>query len=99
MEIQGKTPPVSGKQAVQSVKPLDKATKAQKRSISSGDRVELSAEAKLLQAAHEQVKKMPAVDADKVAQIKAQLQKGTYQPNAEKTASTMVDESLMDKSD
>ena len=59
------------------------------------DAVSLSKTAEALTNAARQVKAMPGVDLDRVARVKARLQKGTYRVDAEKAASNMLAESLL----
>jgi negative regulator of flagellin synthesis FlgM len=94
MEISGKVPPLAKTSYVQSsAKPLEKTGTAP---VAKGDRVELSAQARELQAAREALAKMDAVDHEKVARIKAQIADGTYKVDAAKIASKMLEESLLD---
>ena len=93
MEISNKVPPIQNtpytKQAVKTddSKPTGPMVK--------GDQVALSANAKELQAARDAVQKMEDVDHEKVAQIKAQIEAGTYKVDADKLAGKMIEESLL----
>ena len=83
---------------VQSVKPIQKpepVEKAAPQSQPRGDRVQISAQAREMQAAREAVARMPDVDAEKVARIKARLQDGTYKVDGGKVAGKMLTESLI----
>jgi negative regulator of flagellin synthesis FlgM len=60
-----------------------------------GEKVELSAQARELQAAREAIKKMDDVDHVKVAEIKAQIEAGTYKVNPDKIAAKILEESLL----
>lgn len=94
MEISGKVPPLAKTPYVQkSGKPVQKTQTAP---AAKGDRVELSPQAKELQAAREALAKMDSVDHAKVARIRAQIAAGTYQVDAAKIASKMIEESLLD---
>ncbi len=96
MEISGKVPPAQSKADVQGLEPAQKAkSKTTKVAGVKGDRVELSAKAKEMQAAREALKQMPDTDDEKVALIKKQLKDGTYKVDSKKIASKMVDESLL----
>jgi len=98
MEITGKLPPVYGTQGVtarQPVRDIDKAGAATAKT----DRVALSQEARELQAAHKAVHSMPNVDVEKVARIKAQLEKGTYKVDAQHIAGKMLEETLLTRQD
>ena len=55
--------------------------------------------ASLLQAAREQIRRMPDMDAEKVAKIKAQLKNGTYHVDGNRIASKMLAESLLKEID
>jgi negative regulator of flagellin synthesis FlgM len=96
MEIHGKLPPVYAKQIVSPGPAADKAAVEHARPVGQADQVVLSARARKMQAAHEAVTRMPDVDLDKVARIKAQVQKGTYSVDGEQTAARMLAESLLD---
>jgi len=62
------------------------------RSAPGGDRVELSPEGKSVQSLYEALKQMPEVRADRVADIKAQLQAGTYQVDPRQAAEGLLRE-------
>lgn len=97
MEISGKVPPLAKTSYVQpSAKPVEKTSAAP---VAKGDRVELSARARELQAAREALAKMDTVDHEKVARIKARIADGTYKVDAAKIASKMLEESLLDDID
>jgi negative regulator of flagellin synthesis FlgM len=97
MEISGKVPPLAKTPYAQpSAKPVEKTGAAP---VAKGDRVELSAQARELQAAREALSKMDAVDHEKVARIKAQIAAGTYKVDAAKIASKMIEESLLNDLD
>jgi negative regulator of flagellin synthesis FlgM len=94
MEISGKVPPLARTSYVQSsAKPVEKTQAAP---VARGDRVELSPQARELQAARESLAKMDAMDHEKVARIKAQIASGTYRVDAARIASKMIEESLLD---
>jgi negative regulator of flagellin synthesis FlgM len=76
------------------VKHVQAPHKVAGRQITKGDRVQISQKAKEMQAAFEQIKKMPDVDEVKVARIKAQLKAGTYQADSGTVAEKMLTESL-----
>ena len=97
MEISSKVPPLdkapNGPGAAKRVKP------AAAPAAAKGDRVELSARARELQAAREAIAKMDDVDREKVARIKAQIKAGTYKVDAAKTAEKMIAEALLNDLD
>jgi len=92
MDISSKVPPVQNTPYVQQG---NKVAPSKSQAVAMGDRVELSARAKEMQAAQQAVKQMADVDEDKVAKIKAQIQAGTYKVEAELTAARMIEESLL----
>ena len=59
------------------------------------DTVVISDAAKRIQEAQKQIQAIPDVRADKVAEIKSQIESGTYQINADQIAGKMIKESLM----
>lgn len=58
------------------------------------DTVEISNTAKKIQEASKQLKTIPDVREDKVAQLKEQVENGTYEIDADKIADKMLKESL-----
>jgi negative regulator of flagellin synthesis FlgM len=94
MEISGKVPPLAKTRYAQpSAKPVEKNDPV---AAAKGDRVDLSPQAREVQAAREALAKMDAVDHEKVARIKAQIAAGTYKVDAAKIASKIIAESLLD---
>ena len=63
----------------------------------SGDKVALSPEAKQLQEAKKSLDSLPDVREDKVAEIKEQIEAGTYTIDGEKIAFKMIRESILDR--
>lgn len=63
-----------------------------------GDKVELSAQAKQIQEASKLAKSYPEVREDNVAQIRNQIEAGTYQIDAGKIAAAMLKEAFSDES-
>ena len=59
------------------------------------DTVVISDAAKRIQEAQKQIQTIPDVRADKVAEIRNQIENGTYQINADQIAGKMIKESLM----
>jgi negative regulator of flagellin synthesis FlgM len=59
------------------------------------DTVVISDAAKRIQEAQKQIQAIPDVRAEKVAEIKSQIENGTYQINADQIAGKMIKESLM----
>lgn len=92
MEISNKVPPVK---STPYVKEAAKTSAAGGTApTAKGDKVELSAKAQELQAAREAIRKMDDVDHAKVAEIKSQIEAGTYKVDADKIAGKMLEESL-----
>lgn len=58
----------------------------------SGSTVKISADAQSLQQVHSDVKAESAVDAEKVASIKAAINSGSYTPDAHRIAGKMLDQ-------
>lgn len=54
------------------------------------DRVTLSGDARLVALAANQAKESPDVRSDRVAELKARVQSGTYQPDSRKIAEKML---------
>ena len=60
------------------------------------EKVDLSTKAKDIQQAKNALNSLPDIREEKVQEIKAQVEKGTYNVNAEKIADKMVKESIVD---
>ncbi len=84
---------------IKSVQPAQKAAQPQKTTGQTppvqGDRVQISDQAREMQAARQAVAQMPDVDEEKVARIKARIQSGTYKVDSHKVADNMLAESLL----
>ena len=99
MKITNGIPPTYAKQGIAPGQSVKKATESQPTATKHGDKVNLSAKARELQAAQQTVRQMPEVDMEKVARIKAQLQEGTYNVDAKKAAGNILAESLINQND
>lgn len=75
-------------------KQADQATDQAKESATKTDTVVISDAAKRIQEARAQLDKLPDVREDKVAELQSQIQNGTYQADAEKTAGKLLKEHL-----
>ena len=64
------------------------------KSAPKTDTVVISEAAKRIQEARAQLDEIPDVREDKVAELRNQIQNGTYQPDAEKTANKLLKEHL-----
>lgn len=60
----------------------------------SGDKVELSEQAREANQAFTQLKELPEIRNEKVGEVQNQVETGTYQVNGEKIAVSMLNESL-----
>ena len=63
----------------------------------SEDKVALSPEAKQMQEAKRLLDSLPDIREDKVAEVKGQIEAGTYNIDGEKIAFKMIRESLLDE--
>ena len=63
--------------------------------IVSKDKVVLSDEAKQIQQAKELIDSLPEIRKDRVADIRARIERGEYQIDGEKIASKIIEESLI----
>lgn len=100
MDIQDKIHPLNTKaHGIRAIQSMDRTTAVEEtasRQVSQGgDCVEISEQARMLQAARDAVRQMPDVDEAKVAEIKARLQAGTYAPDSRTIAAKMIDEALL----
>lgn len=85
---------------VKNVQPIQKKAAVRETTAqppAKGDRVEISDKAREIDAARQALAKMPEVDAEKVARIKASIQNGTYRVDSRKAAGNMLAESLLAK--
>jgi negative regulator of flagellin synthesis FlgM len=72
----------------------DQAADQAKESAAKTDTVVISDAAKRIQEARAQLDKIPDVREDKVAELRGQIQNGTYEINPEKTAEKLLKEHL-----
>lgn len=96
MEISGKKPNLNINRYIQNAKP-PKAGSRPGKGIDSGrleDRVHLSNQARDIQRAARSLKEMPEVREDKVAEIQARIETGTYRVDARDIALKMIYASL-----
>jgi len=95
MKISGNGPAIdpSVKQ-VQDKKKLDDSAKKTAHSVTKGDNVELSQTAKDIRQAKKLLDSIPDIREEKVAQIKQQIEDGTYKIDEEKIALNMLKEAL-----
>ncbi|BAT71407.1 conserved hypothetical protein [Thermosulfidibacter takaii ABI70S6] len=69
----------------------------QQRQVARQDRVELSEAARNAENMRVQLRQEEQVRAQRVEQVRRQVQEGTYQVNAKRTAYGMVRENIIDK--
>jgi len=79
---------------VQDKKKVDQATDRAKESATKTDTVVISEAAKRIQEARTKLDEVPDVREDKVAELRNQIQNGTYQVDAQKTAEKLLKEQL-----
>ena len=80
---------------VQDKDKADAASEQPEKQQAKADTVVLSDMAKAVQEAQTQLESIPDVREDKVAELKEQIEKGTYEPDAEKIAGKMIIDSLL----
>ena len=80
---------------VQDKDKVDATSEQPEKQQTKADTVVLSDMAKKVQEAQKQLKAMPDVREDKVAQLKEQIENGTYEINEEKIADKMLKDSLL----
>ena len=100
MKITGKNPYVNLNAYTKNVKEkekIDAPLKKTPKEVSGGDKVVLSPEAKKIQEAKELMGSIPDIREEKVAQIKAQIENGTYRIKEKELATKMVRESLLNE--
>lgn len=93
---------VSNKQ-IQNILQLDRVNSSKKKSplkesteVSKNDSLVLSSRAQELNFVKEQVLKSPAVRADKIRDLKKQIEEGSYQVSGSDVAAKMLNQNLMD---
>ena len=80
---------------VQEKNKVDPSKEKPEKSAVKADTVVISDAAKRIQEAKVQLDELPDVREDKVAQLKKQIENGTYEVNAEKTADKLIKEHLI----
>ncbi len=100
MEISGKVPAIKIDAYLNSVKDKNKTDSSSSNrpgSVNHEDKVNLSQNVKDVQDARDKLDAIPDIREEKVAEIKSQLEKGTYNIDGEKIALNMMKESLIDE--
>lgn len=100
MKITGENPFVKLEAYVKNIKykrKTDASTKKTSEEVFGEDNVVLSPRAKEIQEAKKVLNSLPDIREEKVARIKQQIDKGTYQVEGEKIAARMIKESLLNE--
>ena len=80
---------------VQEKEKVDAAAEQKDQQQAKADTVALSGAAKDIQEAQRQLEAIPDVREDKVAQLKEQIENGTYEMDEEKIAGKMITDALL----
>jgi negative regulator of flagellin synthesis FlgM len=80
---------------VQDKDKVDAAAEQKEQQQAKADTVALSSAAKDIQEAQKQLEAIPDVREDKVAQLKEQIENGTYEIDADKIADKMLKDALL----
>ena len=100
MEISGKIPPIkisAYMNNVQEKKKIDDPTGHDPKSVMKEDKVDISRTAREVKEARAQLEKIPDIREEKVAEIKNDINSGTYRIDGKKVAFNMIRESLIDE--
>ncbi len=100
MEISGKVPAVKTDAYLNNVKDKKKTDDSSSdipKSVQNEDKVDLSQNVRDVNEAREQLDTIPDIREEKVAEIKSQLESGTYNVDGKKIALNMMRESLIDE--
>ena len=100
MKITGKNSSVNLDAYVKNIKDkegIDASAKQDAQRVSKEDQVSLSPEVRKIQEAKELLRSVPDIREEKVAQIKAQIENGTYRVEDTKLAAKMINESLLNE--
>ncbi|MBW2143936.1 MAG: flagellar biosynthesis anti-sigma factor FlgM [Deltaproteobacteria bacterium] len=100
MEISGKIPPIkisAYMNNVQEKKKIDGSTDHDPKSVLKEDKVDISRTATEVKKARVQLDNVPDIREEKVAEIKNEINNGTYRIDGKKIAFNMIRESLIDE--
>ncbi|MFO7738215.1 MAG: flagellar biosynthesis anti-sigma factor FlgM [Desulfatiglandaceae bacterium] len=100
MKIIGKNPSVNLEAYQKSIRNRNRVNASGKPStpgVSREDKVVLSPEVKRIQEAKKLLSSVPDIREEKVAQIKARIESGTYQVEEKELAKKMIKESLLNE--
>ena len=76
---------------------VDSSENNSKKAAAKTDTVVISDAAKRIQEARSQLDAVPEVDEEKVAQLKKEIENGTYEINSDKIAGKMISEGLINE--
>ena len=82
---------------VQDKNKVDSSENNSNKAAAKTDTVVISDAAKRIQEVRSQLDAVPDVDEEKVAQLKKQIEDGTYEINADKIAGKMINEGLINE--
>ena len=82
---------------VQDKNKVDSSENNSNKAAAKTDTVVISDAAKRIQEVRSQLDAVPDVDEEKVAQLKKQIEDGTYEINADKIAGKMISEGLINE--
>jgi negative regulator of flagellin synthesis FlgM len=100
MEISGKIPPIkisAYMNNAQEKKKINDSTGHDPKSVLKEDKVDISRTAREVKEARAQLDNVPDIREEKVAEIKNEINKGTYTIDGKKVAFNMIRESLIDE--
>ena len=100
MEISGKIPLVKIGAYVDNVKNnnnIGSSSAQTPKSVQQGDKVKLSQTMREVNAAREQLDSIPDIQEERVAEIRDQIDKGTYRIDGKKIAFNMIREAFIDE--
>jgi len=95
MDVSGKLPPILPFPNSHRVSAPQKTAESTPARPALNDSVNLSPQARQLQAAREALAAMPEIREEKVAAIRAQIEAGTYKIDSEQIAGKMIAEALL----
>ena len=100
MEISGKIPLIKIGAYVDNVKKnnnIGGSSAQAPKSVQQGDKVKLSQTMRDVNAAREQLDSIPDIQEERVAEIRDQIDKGTYRIDGKKIAFNMIREAFIDE--
>ena len=100
MKITDKNPYINFEASTRNIKEKEKLDASDKQTSKDSikeDKVFLSPQAKKIQEAKKIMSSIPEIREEKIAQIKAQIENGTYHVEGKKIAAKMLKESLLNE--